>query len=59
MNAGTIRHTHRRLTVLTVAALLALVAAYTPVLLDGTTGTALTTPASACDPQSSNGGGGC
>ena len=57
MNAETIRNTYRRLTVLTVAALLALVAAYAPVLLDGTMGTALTTSVFACDPESPSGGG--
>ena len=58
MNAGTIRNTYRRLTVLTVAALLALVSASAPVLLDGATGTALTPSVFACDPQG-HGGGGC
>lgn len=58
MNAGTIFAIRRRLIVLTVATLLALSAAYAPVLLDGTAGTAMTPPASACNAQS-GGGGGC
>lgn len=58
MNAGTVYAIRRRLTVLTIATLLALSTAYAPVLLDGTTGTAMTHSVSACNAQSS-GGGGC
>lgn len=53
---NTILHNSRRwLLTLAVAAILALTAAYSPVLLDGTAGTNLTSAAFAC----SNSTGGC
>ena len=48
-------NTRRRLLVLTFAALLALGAAYAPVVLDSLASTALTPAAFACGPM----GGGC
>lgn len=57
MNAGTLYAVRRRLVVLTVATLLALSAAYAPILLDGAAGTAMTSSVFACDAQSSSGGG--
>ena len=45
----------RRVLTLVVAAILAVAAAYAPVLLDGTAGASLTPTASAC----SHNGGGC
>lgn len=48
-------NTRRRLLVLTFAALLALGAAYAPVVLDSLASTALTPAAYACGPM----GGGC
>lgn len=51
----TLQNGRRWLLTLTVAALLALTAVYTPVLLDGAAGTNLTSPAAAC----SNSSGGC
>ena len=58
MNIQLFAHARRRLLVLTVAALLALAATYAPVMLDGTTGSAMTTTTYACGgPQT--GGGDC
>jgi hypothetical protein len=55
MNTLPFARVHRRVLTLVVAAVLAVAAAYTPVLLDGTASTGLTTTAFAC-PHS---GGGC
>ena len=50
-----VQKTHRRLLVLAVAAIIALMASYAPVVLDGMAATQLTAVAAAC----SNPGGGC
>lgn len=50
MNTGLLYHTRRRLVVLVAATILALTAAYTPVLLDGLAGTDLTPQVYACQP---------
>lgn len=55
MNAGILRSVRRRLIALTLAGLLALSAAYTPVLLDAMAGTSTVNAAMACDHQ----GAGC
>jgi hypothetical protein len=55
MNAGILRSVRRHVIALTLAGLLALSAAYTPVLLDGLAGTSTVTPAMACQ----NSGSGC
>ena len=56
MNASTpFQSSRRRLLTLVVAAILALTAAYAPVMVDNLAGTALVTPAYACQSP----GGGC
>ena len=50
-----VQKTHRRLVVLAIAAIIALMASYAPVLLDSLAATHLTTVAAAC----SHSGGGC
>jgi hypothetical protein len=52
MNTGLLHHARRRLVMLVAAAILALSAAYTPLLLDTLAGTALTPQAYACMPAS-------
>lgn len=55
MNTGLLHLARRRLVLLVAAAILALSAAYTPLLLDTLAGTALTPQAYACETA----GGGC
>lgn len=50
-----VQKTHRRLVVLAVAAIIAIMASYAPVLLDNMAATHLTTVAAAC----THAGGGC
>lgn len=50
-----LQKTHRRLALLAIAAVIALLASYAPVVLDGTVATQLTTVAAACG----NPNGGC
>jgi hypothetical protein len=52
---STLKNGRRRVVVLIVAAVLALTATYSPLLLDGLTGSALTPQAHACQHP----GGGC
>jgi hypothetical protein len=53
MNAGIMQRSRRWLLTLVVAALLAVAAAYTPVLLDGLARTEITPAVAACQPQGS------
>lgn len=55
MSASLFAQVRRRVLTLVVAAVLAVAAAYAPVLLDATAGASLTPTASAC----SHNGGGC
>ena len=57
MNTGTIRNARRHMLSLVIAALVALSAAYAPVLLDEMAGTSIVTSANACGHQT--GGGDC
>lgn len=55
MNTGILFSLRRRMTVLAIAALIALSAIYTPMLLDAAVGTSMVNSAAACSGQA----GGC